>query len=188
MTLTAILNKLTHILQPSAEGRKTVGTDLGVGLQLSEYQELIDFVENSGVTSEKAKKRKEKRKQHIRLYSNADADFQPGEEVSGVISGFLCTKNKHLQYVFVDFPDGRHTRVHKRSFDISGSGRMNPQTLRRGDTITLRKVGYLPDRHNTCWVIESCSLSGLLTGTHGDRTRESQSNSRDLSHELLSHE
>ena len=31
MTLTAILNKLTHILQPSADGRKTVGTDLGGG-------------------------------------------------------------------------------------------------------------------------------------------------------------
>ena len=88
-----------------------------------------------------------------------------------MISGFRNTRNRHLQYVFVDFPDGRHTRVHVRSFDISGSGRMSPQTLRRGDTITLRKIGYLPHRHNTGWRVVSCSLSGLMSAQVGSGGR-----------------
>jgi len=78
------------------------------------------------------------------------------------VGGFLKTRSKHLRFVLVDFPDGRHTRVHVRSFDISGYGRMNPSNLRRGDTLTLRKTGYLSDRHITRWVVESCALRGLM--------------------------
>ena len=113
-------------------------------------------------TSSRQSSRKDKANYRKFLYRNYDEDFALGETLQGVVAGFLKTQSKHLRFVLVDFPDGRHTRVHVRSFDISGYGRMNPSNLRRGDTLTLRKTGYLSDRRITCWVVESCALRGLM--------------------------
>ena len=123
-------------------------------------------------TPSRQSSRKDKANYRKFLYRNYDEDFALGETLQGVVGGFLKTQSKHLRFVLVDFPDGRHTRVHVRSFDISGYGRMNPSNLRRGDTLTLRKTGYLTDRRITNWVVESCALSGLMRAPDGGRELE----------------
>ena len=133
------------------------------------------FVSHSGRTSsalsgsvmpeknkERAERRRQKRMDFKRLYGNSDEDFQLGETVSGHVVGFHSTKKKNLQYVFVDTDDGRHTRVHVRSFDISGNGNLQPENLRKGDPITLRKTGYNPDRHTTYWHVEAAPFAALI--------------------------
>jgi len=124
----------------------------------------------SASTPSRQSSRKDKANYRKFLYRNYDEDFALGETLQGVVAGFLKTQSKHLRFVLVDFPDGRHTRVHVRSFDISGYGRMNPSNLRRGDTLTLRKTGYLSDRRITRWVVESCALRGLMRSQRNPET------------------
>ena len=48
------------------------------------------------------------------------------------------------------FADGRHTIVHRRSFEVSETA---IDFYPVGASITLKKVGYMADRRTTKWVI-----------------------------------
>lgn len=111
---------------------------------------------------ERAERRKQKRMETKRLYGNNEEDFQLGETVSGHVVGFHSTKRNNLQYILVDTDDGRHTRVHVRSFDISGNGNLQPENLQKGDPLTLRKTGYNPNRRTTYWHVETAPFAVLI--------------------------
>jgi len=56
---------------------------------------------------------------------------------------------------FVDLGDGRHTRVHLRSFQAAG---LNPRNLSVGDTLQLKKLCYIGKYHVTKWRIQQAPV------------------------------
>ena len=79
-----------------------------------------------------------------------DSDFKLGETIRGQVRRFKYSRRKHRRFMVVKFPDGRTTSVHKRSFDISDT---SIDLYEKGDSILLRKWGFLEDRHITKWRI-----------------------------------
>ena len=79
-----------------------------------------------------------------------EEDFRLGTSYKGKVSRLILTQSNHPRAVEVEFPDGKVTTVHRRSFEVSGSA---IDFYPKGVSITLKKVGYMADRRITKWVI-----------------------------------
>lgn len=79
-----------------------------------------------------------------------ESDYRIGTAYKGKVFRRIITKRKHLRAVEVEFPDGKITTVHKKSFDVSGT---SIDFYPNGVHITLKKIGYMADRRVTKWVI-----------------------------------
>ena len=79
-----------------------------------------------------------------------DADYCMGNRYQGRVVRTILTCNKHPRAIEVAFADGRHTIVHRRSFEVSETAIAFYPV---GASITLKKVGYMADRRTTKWVI-----------------------------------
>ena len=167
------LSAITSLLQRS-EGKNSIHQTGGGNSQPADNQP--DIAERLSAVNKTRKRRRQKARilQTKITYHDYDEDFFPGEEVSGIVAYLQKTKKHHLQYLYIDLDDGRHTRVHVRSFDVSGRGHLTPEALRPGDRLTLRKTGYTEKFHNTCWQVQSAPLAALLrpdrTPISGDTT------------------
>ena len=79
-----------------------------------------------------------------------DADYCMGNRYQGRVVRTILTCNKHPRAIEVAFADGKHTIVHRRSFEVSETA---IDFYPVGASITLKKVGYMADRRTTKWVI-----------------------------------
>ena len=90
-------------------------------------------------------------------------DFILGDHYKGKVKRIIISQNNHPRAIEVEFPDGKTTIVHKKSFDVSETSiDFYPQ----GAFITVRKVGYMADRRVTKWVI-ICPLKYDLYNPEG---------------------
>lgn len=87
-----------------------------------------------------------------------DTDFEFGVVLDGKVCGVILTARNHIQCLIVEFPDGRRTRVHRRSFLVSKS---LPEFYHIGDLIKLIKVGFMGDRHLNKWQIKDARRNNL---------------------------
>ena len=79
-----------------------------------------------------------------------DNDFILGNRYSGKVKRIIVSQNNHPRAIEVEFPDGKTTIVHKKSFDVSETA---IHFYPRGASIMIKKVGYMADRRVTKWVI-----------------------------------
>jgi len=94
-----------------------------------------------------------------------DEDYRIGTMYKGKVLRTILTARKHPRALEVEFPDGKHTIVHSRSFEVSETA---IDFYPRGSSITLKKVGYMEDRRTTKWVI-ICPLKYALYSPDGIR-------------------
>lgn len=90
-----------------------------------------------------------------KYYIDKDTDFRRGESVKGHVIDFSFTERRNIRYVYVDFDDGRRTRIHLRSFLDCG---LNPKNLDFGDEIRLKKKYYIFKHQVTKWKIVSVPI------------------------------
>lgn len=80
-----------------------------------------------------------------------DTDFESGVVLEGKVCRVIMTVRYLIEYLIVEFPDGRRTRVPRHSFLVSKS---MPELYHIGDSIKLIKVGFMVDRHLNKWQIK----------------------------------
>ena len=78
-----------------------------------------------------------------------DTDFRRGDVEEGRIIKWLGPKSAP-HYAFVEFADGATTRVSATSFRLSGK---DIQDYKLNDTLTLKKVGFIPVENITKWQV-----------------------------------
>lgn len=78
-----------------------------------------------------------------------DTDFRRGDVEEGRIIKWLGPKFAP-HYAIVEFADGATTRVSATSFRLSGK---DIQDYKLNDTLTLKKVGFIPDENITKWQV-----------------------------------
>lgn len=93
-------------------------------------------------------------------------DFRLGNRYRGKVKRIIVSQNNHPRAIEVDFPDGKTTIVHKKSFDVSETA---IDFYPRGASILIKKVGYMADRRVTKWVI-ICPLKYDLYNPEGIKT------------------
>ena len=79
-----------------------------------------------------------------------ESDYRLGASYKGKVRRIILTRNNHPRAIEVEFPDGKVTTVHRRSFELSETA---IDFYPKGVSITLRKVAYMSDRRVTKWVI-----------------------------------
>ena len=79
-----------------------------------------------------------------------ESDYRIGTCYRGKVHRVIETINNHPRAIEVEFPDGKITTVHRRSFEVSETA---IDFYPVGVPITLKKVGYMEDRRVTKWVI-----------------------------------
>ena len=91
-----------------------------------------------------------------------DTDFTRGIEEEGRIIKWLGPKFAP-HYAIVEFADGATTRVSATSFRLSGK---DIQDYKLNDTLTLKKVGFIPDENITKWQVINPVVRNKCSKTH----------------------
>ena len=83
----------------------------------------------------------------LSAWPEEDEDFELGMKEEGRITKMLGTKS-NPRFAIVEFSDLADTRVSRIAFEKSG---LDIADFKPGDTLTLEKIGYIPEHHITKW-------------------------------------
>ena len=91
-----------------------------------------------------------------RLLSNNDwLEFDSIHKLGAIKKGqivqFKCLHGRR-RFAIVEFDDGRATRVHRVSFEVHG---YSIDDYQLGTCLVVKKVGFMPDRNITKWVVKN---------------------------------
>ena len=91
-----------------------------------------------------------------RLLSNNDwLEFDSIHKLGAIKKGQIVQfKSLHgkRRFAIVEFDDGRATRVHRVSFEVHG---YSIDDYQLGTCLVVKKVGFMPDRNITKWVVKN---------------------------------
>ena len=79
-----------------------------------------------------------------------ESDYRIGVSYRGRVRRSILTRRNHPRAIEVEFPNGKVTTVHRKSFEVSDT---SISFYPKGASITIKKVGYTEDRRITKWVI-----------------------------------
>ena len=86
----------------------------------------------------------------LSAWPEEDEEFELGMKEEGRITQMLGSK-RNPSFAIVEFSDLAVTRVSRIAFQQSG---LDIADFKPGDTLTLEKIGYIPEHHITKWKVK----------------------------------